>query len=124
MTICERNLYMIINIIIDTAISECRHPLPHLTAEMDPLLSLVTSQGYNNSVSSNWSAVEGTTVSFTCSNDILILIGPKSSTCMENGEWKPDPREVKCRHRGNNINFHAAFLISDTRPSWFRRYYK
>ena len=96
--------------IIDTAVSECRHPLPHLTAEMDPLLSLVTSQGYNNNLLSNnyWSAVEGTTVSFTCSNDKLILIGPKSSTCMENGEWKPDPVEVKCRHRGN---FNTTFLI-------------
>jgi hypothetical protein len=41
-------------------------------------------------------ALEGDSVSFTCSSG-LVLTGPNSSTCMENGEWEPDPREVACK---------------------------
>ena len=26
----------------------------------------------------------------------LVLRGPYISTCMGNGEWEPDPREVEC----------------------------
>ena len=40
--------------------------------------------------------MEGTTISFSC-HPGLILGGPNSSTCMGNGEWEPDPREVECR---------------------------
>ena len=38
----------------------------------------------------------GSDISFSCRLG-LILIGPKSSTCMGNGEWEPDPREVQCK---------------------------
>ena len=64
----------------------------------------VTILGHNSDYesSSNWSAMEGTTVLFTYSNDYnLKLIGPKSSTCIKNGEWEPDPRGVECRQKGN-----------------------
>ena len=27
----------------------------------------------------------------------LMLTGPNSTTCMENGEWEPNPREVECK---------------------------
>ena len=27
-----------------------------------------------------------------------ILIGPVSITCMENGEWEPDPRNAVCNY--------------------------
>ena len=40
-------------------------------------------------------ALEGENITFTCNNG-LILVGPNSSTCMGNGEWEPDPREVNC----------------------------
>ena len=40
-------------------------------------------------------AVEGESITFTCFPS-LVLNGPNSSTCMENGEWEPDPREVNC----------------------------
>ena len=46
-------------------------------------------------------ALEGDSISFTCSSGFL-LTGPNSSTCMGNGEWEPDPREVAC-HKRNNI---------------------
>ena len=41
-------------------------------------------------------ALEGTNITFSCPLD-LVLTGPNSSTCMENGEWEPDPREVECK---------------------------
>ena len=40
-------------------------------------------------------SLEGSTVNFTCPPG-LVLIGPNLATCMENGEWEPDPREVRC----------------------------
>ena len=44
----------------------------------------------------DWPVVEGTNVIFGCSNG-LVLSGPNVSTCMENGQWVPDPSEVKCK---------------------------
>lgn len=41
-------------------------------------------------------AVEGSIVTFSCLLG-LVLIGPSSATCTENGEWKPDPRGLTCR---------------------------
>ena len=41
-------------------------------------------------------ATEGTKVNFTCPHG-LELIGPNTSTCMENGVWVPDPMEVTCK---------------------------
>ena len=35
-------------------------------------------------------------VTFNCPFG-LALTGPNTSTCMENGEWKPDPRNVMCK---------------------------
>ena len=37
---------------------------------------------------------EGAVLSFNCSPQHA-LIGP--NTCMGNGEWEPDPREVECK---------------------------
>ena len=41
-------------------------------------------------------ALEGTTVMFSCPTG-LTLTGSSSSTCMEDGEWEPDLREIKCK---------------------------
>lgn len=42
-------------------------------------------------------AVEGTTVNFSCPSR-LVLTGPSTTTCMENGQWEPDPRDsVMCK---------------------------
>ena len=40
--------------------------------------------------------IEGTSVSFSCNEPQLLLEGPSSTTCMENGKWKPDPSNVGC----------------------------
>ena len=40
-------------------------------------------------------ALEGESIAFTCLFG-LELSGSSSSTCMGDGEWEPDPREVNC----------------------------
>ena len=40
-------------------------------------------------------ALEGTSVDLKCPPG-LMFVGPNVSTCMENGEWKPDLGEVEC----------------------------
>ena len=42
-------------------------------------------------------ALKGENITFTCLSG-AILNGPNSSTCIGNGEWEPDPREVECTH--------------------------
>jgi hypothetical protein len=40
-------------------------------------------------------ALEGQAIMFICPRG-QILNGSNSATCMGNGEWEPDPREVEC----------------------------
>ena len=40
-------------------------------------------------------ALEGQNITFACP-PYQTLNGSNSSTCMGNGEWEPDPREVEC----------------------------
>ena len=40
-------------------------------------------------------AIRGANLTFTCTSG-LVLSGPNTSTCMGNGEWEPDPREIEC----------------------------
>ena len=39
--------------------------------------------------------IEGSTVRFSCPPE-LVLVGPNSATCTENGEWEPDPSGLMC----------------------------
>ena len=39
--------------------------------------------------------LSGKTITFTCPPG-MELTGHNTTTCMENGEWEPDPREVIC----------------------------
>ena len=41
-------------------------------------------------------ALREASVGFSCSEN-FVLIGPDSAKCMDNGQWEPDPREVKCK---------------------------
>ena len=52
--------------------------------------SLIYTNGYH------YPALEGTNVTFSCPAE-QVLTGPDSSSCMENGEWEPDPRDVECK---------------------------
>ena len=40
-------------------------------------------------------ALEGQTITFICPPG-QILNGSNQSTCMGNGKWEPDPRDVEC----------------------------
>jgi hypothetical protein len=42
--------------------------------------------------------VEGVSITFACSPG-LMLSGPNASTCMGNGKWEPDPRDVECESK-------------------------
>ena len=41
--------------------------------------------------------MERTTVTFQCQCPEHVITGPNTTTCMGNGEWEPDPREVECK---------------------------
>ena len=43
---------------------------------------------------------EATTITLSCPPG-SILTGSNTSTCMDNGEWEPDPRLVECIQSGN-----------------------
>lgn len=67
--------------------------------------------------------MEGFNVSFSCHSEFK-LSGHISSTCMRNGEWKPDPREVECRHKGIIIMmFHALNLLPHSYNIILQYYY-
>ena len=55
--------------------------------------------------------MEGTTLTLVCLPQ-YILIGPNTTTCMRNGKWEPDPREVECK--GMLINCPKPFLCMYT----------
>ena len=39
--------------------------------------------------------VEGNTIRFSCPPG-LVIVGPDSATCTEDGEWEPDPSGLWC----------------------------
>ena len=45
--------------------------------------------------------LEGANVTFICPPG-QAFIGHSTSTCMGNGEWEPDPREVMCKGEGKH----------------------
>ena len=53
-------------------------------------------------------AIQGTSVTFSCNHPDRLLNGSNSSMCMGNGEWEPDPIEVKCIPKGN-VTRHVMF---------------
>ena len=76
--------------------------MPCLTAKCsDPSALLqdksITVGGYNSP------ALEEENISFSCPPGWSIT-GPNTSTCMGNGEWEPNFREVECKGQigGNN----------------------
>ena len=52
-------------------------------------------------------AILGTTVSFTCSQPEEVLIGSNTVTCMDDGEWVPDPSQLKMKCKGmHGVGYH------------------
>ena len=59
---------------------------------------------------------EGSNIDLKCPPR-LTLVGPNASTCMGNGEWEPDLREVKC-HGKNNLNMNSnKYIFFETVPA-------
>ena len=72
------------------ASSNCENP----EAQLDDSVEVI---GYLSKAA----AVKGSNISFSCPPG-LVLTGPNSSTCLGNGEWEPDPRDVKCKGECDN----------------------
>ena len=74
----------------------CGDPLSLITEK------ILTSNGAVSVLGYSHPAMEETSVNFMCSPN-HVLFGPHAVTCMGNGEWEPDPREVKCK--GEKLNY-------------------
>ena len=61
-------------------------------------------------------AITGTTLSFNCSQPEEVLIGHNTTTCMEDGQWVPDPLQpqISCNGMGRNININIVCAIIGT----------
>ena len=76
----------IIVIHVNVLTANCGDPLDNVLDQ-----SSIVVVGYNDTIPS----LEGNTVNYTCYPGVK-LTGPNMSTCMENGNWEPDPRNVNC----------------------------
>ena len=85
----------------------CGHPLQNATF-LDDILMIT---GYVEP------AMEGATVTFECPPQYVIT-GPNTTTCMGNGEWEPDPREVEC----NGMPLPSTLQIISLISSYYIQY--
>ena len=81
------------NIILLAA--KCGDPLDHLS--LDDSESILV-QAYSNL----GPIPEGAKINFTCITG-MELVGPNSTTCMGNGEWEPNPRDVTCKSKSSSV---------------------
>ena len=49
-------------------------------------------------------AIVGTTISFDCLQPEEVLIGPNMVTCMDDGQWDPDPHQIQISCKGDNFD--------------------
>ena len=65
-------------------VANCGHPM---------INELIRVVGYDEN---DLPTEQGTTINLTCPSAISIT-GQHSITCMENGEWEPDPTSILCQ---------------------------
>lgn len=65
-------------------VANCGHPM---------INNLVGVVDYDND---DLPTEQGTTINFICPPS-MSLNGPNSITCMDNGEWEPDPSSIHCK---------------------------
>ena len=75
---------------------KCASPL-HLLAEANKP-SVIVHYSYP--------AIEGNIAVFSCSSSGYELTGPRSATCVGNGEWVPDLRQVQCEGKSQCRHHH------------------
>ena len=64
--------------------------------------------------------LEGSNVMLNCPPGYL-HIGPNTSTCVRNGEWVPEPREVECYGINDKINVWTANYDNDLNICHFQQ---
>ena len=67
-----------------------------ITVTCDNLFNKTNTASSDFTITMDYIATEGTTVTFGCPA-YYVLVGPNTTTCMGNGKWEPDPREVECK---------------------------
>ena len=77
----------IVLLIIIFLTAKCGDPFDRLSYNDSESIWIL---GYTNAV------LEGDKINFTCTSG-MELVGPNSITCMANGEWEPNPKEVECK---------------------------
>ena len=56
-------------------------------------------------------AVVGTTIVFNCSKPEEVIVGANPSTCMDNGQWAPDPALIHLDCKGINLYGYYTDLL-------------
>ena len=62
-------------------------------------------------------ATVGTTISFNCSQPGEVLVGRNTATCMEDGQWMPDPCQVQISCKGT-LNIIMLMLMHNYSEIW------
>ena len=86
-------------------IAACEDISTEISDELQISASTITASAIGHGVPS----LEGEWINFTCTSE-RVLIGPNSTICMGNGEWKPDPREVTCKGK-NQKSYNSIVLL-------------
>ena len=89
---------MISSCIICTSAVKCGSPVS------DESVSFVLVMGLT------YVALEGDVATFSCSSG-FVLTGSNISTCMGNGKWEPDPREVMCEGDNESSKYYVKSPI-------------
>jgi hypothetical protein len=55
-------------------------------------------------------AIMGTIVSFNCAQPEEVLIGPSTATCMEDGQWAPNPDQLQRTCKGIETFINIALV--------------
>ena len=54
-------------------------------------------------------AIKGSNITISCSHK-HVLNGANAATCMGNGKWEPDPREVECKSEVKLLYHHYSSM--------------
>ena len=92
-------MIMIYSFIYPSLIANCGHPVS----------TLMIKKTFDRT----FPVTAGSIFNFTCPPG-LVLTGPSTATCMENGEWEPDPSEAECIAIGNISESLTNYLLHST----------